>query len=292
MKGSILVPLDGSHTAEAALQFAGWIGDATGSPLLLFAVADGATAGSPVVPSELEQLDRMAAAVRTGSRTVATEVREGKAAGTIAARAAADDIGLVVLTTFGHSGDARHLGSVADRLARTIEKPALFVSPASDLPVPVAGPLLIGLDGSSTAETVLEPSVELAVQLGLPACLVRVAPWANELFAAFTGIIPPHADEEIELGSDTYLAALVERLPKSIDVEYQTLRGHAAAMLVEYAQNQAGILVMCSHGQSASHLWHLGSMTDKVLRLSSQPVLLIPAVRATHAGSISADARA
>ncbi len=272
MKGAVLVPLDGSQVAEAALPFAGWIATATGGGLTLATVA-------PDEAPALKALQAVAAATTgDGAGTPAMEVLQGEAAEAIAARAATGDIGLVVLTTFACADRGHHLGAVADRLSRTLTKPALFVSPASDARAPITGPVLVALDGSPTAEEVIEPSVELATQLGRPLVLVRVAPWANELFAAATYPYPPDADEEMELGSNTYLAALVERLPASLDANYQTLRGRAAEMLVEYAQNQAGLLVLCSHGQSASHLWHLGSTTDKVLRISSQPVLIVPAL--------------
>ncbi len=280
MKGSVLVPLDGSQIAEAALPFAAWLAGAIGSGLRLVAVSDDQEAAGA-------RLERVAQALREDGRAVATEVLAGDVAETIAERAAQDDIGVVALTTFAREGAGRHLGAIADRLSRTLTKPALLVSPASDVRAPVTGPLLVALDGSATAEEVIEPSLELAGQLHLPLQLVRVAPWANELFAAFVAPRPPEADAEIELGSNTYLAGLLERLPVGPDANYQTLRGHPAEMLVEYAQSQAGLLVLCSHGQSASHLWHLGSTTDKVLRISTQPVLIVPAQQRGRGGERS-----
>jgi nucleotide-binding universal stress UspA family protein len=246
------------------------VSDALGSDLILLTVAEDREAAIPY-------LESVAGSLRAEGRTVGIEAREGRVPEAITGRAAEDDVGLAVLTTFAGKGDSHHLGATADRLARTLSKPALFISPLSQARAPITGPLIVGLDGSPTAEAVLDSAAELAAQLKLPLRLVRVEAWAKQLFAAFTGLAPPQADDEIELGSNTYLAALLDRLPATPDSNYQTLRGNAAEMLVEYARNQGGILVLCSHGQSASHLWHLGSTTDKVLRISAEPVLMIPA---------------
>jgi len=273
---AVLVPLDGSHVAEAALPFAGWLADRLRSDVKLLTVLDSSERGDTSQEAARVNLESLASRLRAGGRAVSTDVHEGKSAETIADVAASEGVSVVVLTTYGHGGDAHHLGGTSERLSRTLSKAALFVSPASDVQAPVTGPLLVALDGSSTAELALQTAQDLARQLHLTVKLVRVAPWANELFAAFTGLAPPSADEEIELGSNTYLAGLVEQLPKSVDSDYQTLRGHAAQMLVEYGADQKGILVQCSHGETASQLWHLGSTTDKVLRAASVPVLLVP----------------
>lgn len=276
MTGNVLVPLDGSHAAETAIPFAAWLGNATGAGITLLTVLDRGETGEAPAGAAQEQLEATATRLRAASRTVTAQVEQGKPAQLLAERAGADDIDYVVLTTFGRDGDARHLGGTADRLARTLTKPSLFVSPASGTEPPITGPLLLALDGSSTAEAALATAQILAEKLNLALKLVRVAPWASTLFAAFTGLAPPSADAEIELGSNTYLAALVEQLPKTIDSDYQTLRGDPAEMLLEYTADQQGILILSSHGESAGKLSHLGSTTGKVLRASPTPVLLIP----------------
>jgi nucleotide-binding universal stress UspA family protein len=276
--GSVLVPLDGSHIAEAALPFASWLVGGLGCPLVLFSVTSPQSGEAPEAESGRTRvaLEAAAAPLRTLARDVAIESGQGTPADAIAARAAKPDIGLVVLTTFGRGGDSHHLGSVADRLSRVLTCPALFVNPASDAQAPPPGPILVALDGSKAAESAIEPAVELARGLDRQIVLVRVAPWAGELFAAVTAPTPPSADKDIELGSNTYLAGLVEQLPEGLNADYQTLRGHAANMLIEYGRNQNGVLVLATHGESGSHLWHLGSTTDKILRASWAPVFVVP----------------
>ena len=106
--------------------------------------------------------------------------------------------------------------------------------------------------------------------------LVRVAPWARELFAAFVGLAPPEADEEIELGSNTYLANQAQELAGRGEVEYQTLRGQPAQALIDYARAARGMLAMGAQGHGAAHRWGLGGTTDKVLRAAPMPILVVP----------------
>jgi nucleotide-binding universal stress UspA family protein len=282
MSGAILVPLDGSDAAGKALPVADWLAERLDSELVLVTVLgdSGGEHGSRSSEPVQAHLDAAAAPLRAHGRNVRTDVRSGKPAEVIVEIATAKAVRMVVLTTFGAGGDDRHLGGTAERLSRTLTRPALFIPAAiSGDRDPGTGPLLVALDGSATAEAALAFAQDLAQSLGMSMKLVRVAPWANELFAALTAPAPPSADEEIELGSNTYLAKLVERTPPAIDSDYQTLRGHPAEMLVEYVHDQNGVLVLSSHGHSASSLWHLGSTTDKVLRASAEPVLLVPVGR-------------
>jgi nucleotide-binding universal stress UspA family protein len=136
--------------------------------------------------------------------------------------------------------------------------------------------MLVALDGSVAAEATLGPARELAGALQMPVTLIRVAPWARELFAAFVGLAPPDADAEIELGSNTYLANQSQSLAGGSDVEYQTVRGQPAQALIDYARAAGGMLAMGAHGHAAGHFWSLGGTTDKVLRGAPMPVLVIP----------------
>ncbi|MGI8549480.1 MAG: universal stress protein [Dehalococcoidia bacterium] len=268
----ILVPLDGSPAAEAALVRAYRLAEAFGCGVTVLRVLDSPNESREGAEQYLTEVVTQAQRVGVQTRS---ELRTGKPADCIREVAATRDSTIVVLTTRGVGGDPKHLGSVAERLSRTLTVPALFVPPGTQDIHPLGGPVLVALDGSATAEVAIEPAIELARALRVGLTLVQVAPWGRELFASWTGIVPPNADEEIELGSNTYLAALVERLSDGLDVEYQTLRGHAADLLVQYTENQAGTLILASHGHTGLHLWGLGSTTDKVLRVTPVPVLLI-----------------
>jgi nucleotide-binding universal stress UspA family protein len=283
MAQSLLVPLDMSHISEAALPFASWIAKGLGADVVLCCVVseDEHTRESLAAAAShaATYLESVAGPLRDSGVTVWTQVATGKPADEIAEAANGESVRLVVLTTFGKGGDSRHLGGTASRLSRTLVKPALFVSASSDAQAPISGPLLVALDGSAAAEATLGPSLEVAEALRLPVVLVRVAPWARELFATFVGLAPPDADAEIELGSNTYLAAQAQSLETRIDAQYQTLRGQPAQALIDYAQVAGGMLAMGAHGHSGGHFWSLGGTTDKVLRGAPMPVLVVPVAK-------------
>lgn len=273
MTQTVIVPLDGSRNAEAAIPCAALLAGAFKAELLLLGVrADDETAG---LGTDAPYFERIASSLASSNLPIRTMLRSGRVAVAIATASDEPQVLAVVLTTQGVGGEHGHLGSVAERLSRSLAAPALFVPPGFRSEPPLRGPLLLGLDGSPAAESVLEPAVQLARALGAPLTLVRVAPWSLELFATFAGIAPPEADSEIEFGSNSYLAGLVERVEDRVDADYQTLRGHAAAMLIEYAESVDGWLVVASHGHASPHLWSLGSTTDKLLRAATRPVLVL-----------------
>jgi nucleotide-binding universal stress UspA family protein len=262
----VLVPLDGSGAAEAAIPVARRLAGALGLRLRLLRVVPEAGQSSAA--------EAYLASVAGSELPAETAVLTGDAAEQIASAAVAANA-LLVLTTLGAGGDPRHLGGVAGRLSRSLARPALFVPVGYAADPPLSGPVLVALHGSAASETAVEPAAELARALGSRITLVQVAPWAEALFANFLGVPPPDADAEIELGTNRYLASLAARLGDDLAADYQTLRGRAASMLVEYAESVGGWLVLASHAHHGPHIWGLGGTTDKVLRAASVPVLIV-----------------
>lgn len=137
----LLVPLDGSALAECALDVARMVATPETRFTLLrvvppaervFQGGDGTIrlpddqATQRAVAAAEAYLRRLAEQQLAG-RPVATVVRIGQAAEQIAA--AAQDADLVVMSTHGHTGPARWvLGSVADAVVRTANRPVLLAS--------------------------------------------------------------------------------------------------------------------------------------------------------------------
>jgi nucleotide-binding universal stress UspA family protein len=58
--------------------------------------------------------------------------------------------------------------------------------------------------------------------------------------------------------------------------------GQAAEEIIKAADEiQANIIAMSSHGRSGLSRWAFGSVTDRVLRGGSQPVLVVKAPKGT-----------
>lgn len=140
----LLVPLDGSPVAEAALPVAVDVARATGARLLLAqsvpTVADLSLGTSwDVLPGNVEEvaqatasayLQETAARLESDGVPAHTKVLRGEPARQLLQTAASDDADLIVMATHGRSGLRRFLlGSVADRVVREAGRPVLLVRP-------------------------------------------------------------------------------------------------------------------------------------------------------------------
>jgi nucleotide-binding universal stress UspA family protein len=63
---------------------------------------------------------------------------------------------------------------------------------------------------------------------------------------------------------------------RGIAVRSEVLLGQPAEEIIDYAKDQdADLIVMCTHGRSGLGRWIFGSVTEKVLRGAKTPVLVI-----------------
>lgn len=144
--GVVLVPLDGSADAEAALPYAEVIARATAARLHLLSVVDELPSGLLAWRSQQPWLRQVRARYRERRQylretaqalaqrgvTVTTSLAAGDAAVAIRAVAVREVASLVVMATHGRSGVQRWFrGSVADAVLRTGERPWLLVPPGT-----------------------------------------------------------------------------------------------------------------------------------------------------------------
>ena len=193
MFSTILVPLDRSPFAEAALPSARWIASRTGARLHLFlahqpvpvlvGVAE-ALAAAPApdleaIQSERSYLDSAAALLeQTDGKPVLTNVGEGPAGAEIVEEAARIGAGLIVMSTHGRGALARlWLGSVADHVVRHVSVPTLLVRPGKPDPAgngsEIRG-ILVPLDLSPLSGAILDPLAEFASVAHAPVTLLHV----------------------------------------------------------------------------------------------------------------------
>ncbi len=139
----ILVPLDGSEFAEAALSHARALACCTGAEIALLRVAvqpryDYSSSDPklfrPILADLLKEsanyLERVAADLGKAGFKVSTETCTGPVAETILEYARSIDADLIVMSTHGRSGLARwFIGSVADKVVRGANLPVLLARP-------------------------------------------------------------------------------------------------------------------------------------------------------------------
>jgi nucleotide-binding universal stress UspA family protein len=133
--------------------------------------------------------------------------------------------------------------------------------------------ILVPLDGSIVAEAALTAAVTLAREGGAKIVLLRAAeahtlPMTDVVNAQV--MVMRETQEYLADARDRVLAAGVQ------DVEVSAWYGAAPEAIVEAARyRRADLIVMSSHGRSGLARLVLGSVTERVLRTTRVPILVI-----------------
>ena len=139
--------------------------------------------------------------------------------------------------------------------------------------------IILPLDGSDTSEQAIPLARGLALQLSLPIRLVyAVEPDSpaitQSLYSNRRWMEPASARED---GARDYLKMISSRLAADgLQVDTAIPRQEPARGIVEEAgQDPQALIVITSHGRSGLARWWLGSVADKVLHMSDNPVLIM-----------------
>jgi nucleotide-binding universal stress UspA family protein len=260
----ILVPLDGSERAEAALR---WVHLVPSQQVRLVQVCDDE---QPDADASARYLEDVAARLCPPDRAVETRVVHGVPAEGIVASAA--DADLIVMSSQGAGGGGRRLyGSVADRVARHAPVPTLLVRGGHD-PV-VAEPLrriVVPLDGSPAAERALPLAALLGAILDAPAHLLSVSETAGDEGDA-------GRPREDDARARAYLAQQAASLgDRDVATSTECAAGDPAGELL--ARIEPGdLLVITTHGHGSARRWQIGTVAEKLLRQAPAPVVLVRA---------------
>jgi nucleotide-binding universal stress UspA family protein len=300
MYSKILIPLDWSKTAEKVLPYARYLAGKFTIPVELLAVIDIAEMAAHMAAEKARFLDTMIedAARNSGSYlrlmastfpgiNVTCTVEKARAEEAIIEKAAADNGTLIMMATHGRSGlDRFLLGSVAEKVLRGSANPLLLVR-ASDEGKPAAQvafkKVIVPLDGSPLAESVLPMVAELAKKLDLEVLLFRAYHIPYNFYAGdegYSAVIYDDLIAGVRDEANEYLEKKVAEV-KKLGVEkvaFEIKEGFAGDEIIERARNTPdGLIAMCSHGRSGVRRWVLGSVTETVVRHSSDPVLVLRA---------------
>jgi len=298
MFDTVLVPLDGSDAADAAIPFARLLPAARYRLLRVEPDIEGVLGALAGIERDAwrrreeataqEELERSAAAL-AGRPVEPIVVFADDPADAILD--AATDADLVVMTTHGRGAVGRLLsGAVADRVARHAGVPVLLVRPGE---APVATPrIVVPLDGSTLAEDALTAAAALGVALGAPLHLIRVVDQDDVLRLLRVWRMAGQAIDDTgydrarvacEEEARSYLADQATRLAdQGLPVTTEVETGTPSFELLE-AIEPGDIVVMSSHGRGGIRRWLIGSVADKLVRDGSAPVLLVPSAAAKAA---------
>jgi nucleotide-binding universal stress UspA family protein len=297
----MLIPLDGSKTAEKVLPYARALGGMLKIPVELLAVLDIGEMATHITASKARFLDTMVEEAERSSvaylKTVAARatgvnikwtVAKGSPEEVIIEKAAADKTTLIAMATHGRSGLNRWmLGSVTEKVLRGCENPLLLVRASEEVKAEdkvALKSVIVPLDGSELAESVLPSVVALAKAMNLEVILFRAYNIPYSVYSGTDGysainfeeLIAGVRDEAVE-----YLEKKTEEVKKLgiAKVSQVAKEGFSADEIIAFGRaTPDNLIAMCSHGRSGVKRWVLGSVTETVVRHSGEPVLVVRAV--------------
>lgn len=136
--------------------------------------------------------------------------------------------------------------------------------------------ILVPLDGSQLAEIALPYAEELSGRLGSDVTLIYVSESIDDPHRHMHQIYMQKMAESAKQDAEAYARKLGKEL--TIQVRSVNLAGNPAEEIVKYADSEnTGLIVMSTHGQSGIRQWTIGSVANKVVRATKQPVALVRA---------------
>ena len=289
MYDRMIVPLDGSQLAEQVLPYVHVVSEGLKCPITLVRVFDvpamiegvsGATIDR--VANELRaDADRYLERVKGTLVDVGTDVsvvgKQGDAASVIIEEAEKESSTIVMISSHGRSGVTRWaMGSVAEKVLQATNNPLLIIrDQAAEGSSLIEGDrnledwnalltvknIIVTLDGSSISEQVIPHAMAFAKSLAVPLTPVRVSNSPND-------------DSE----NTEYLNNVVKRFrDENLQCDGgEVLHGNPATAIIEVAEQIPNSLVaMTTRGRSGIQRWVMGSVTDRVVRHSGSPALVI-----------------
>ncbi len=287
----IIVPLDGSSTAEVAFTYAGEMASRLGSDLILLFVKEPQDYRSEHIlqcylNDRLQAIEQTAAPFLKESGTkeikVQTQIVTGDPAEEILKFTESIPGSEIIMATHGQSGVGTRwsLGSVAEKVVRATTHPVGLIRATGDKPA-VRQPvrlekILAPLDGSKESETSLPYVKEMASRLNAGVTFLHVLKFEPTIF--YTPVIRER--DEIITHIREYLDKQVKDCEKNgIKAKYdvaETNTEGVAEMVDKYAvKNGMDLAIMATHGYSGARKLILGSVASNLARQGSIPLLLI-----------------
>ena len=307
MYQKMLVPLDGSELAEVVFTYAKELAGRLGLEAILLHI--GTPEEKDFIPMRQAYIERAAETVKQQVQEVQQrqgvkpgvkpagvrgELTEGYAAEEILRYVEENGIDLILMATHGLTGSKRWtVGHVTDKVLRASKVPVWLVRAGAPDEVPYdkwpKKTLLVPLDGSEMAESVLPHIERLAKQTGpelVEVVLLRICepPLAPSYYVPeFAGASlnwGEYIQQEVAACKHTakeYLIGIEQKLKDAgVSVQSEVPAGKAADEIVDYANKSPfNIIVMATHGRSGISRWVYGSVAENVLRDVSCPLFLV-----------------
>jgi nucleotide-binding universal stress UspA family protein len=295
---NILIPIDGSFFAEAALPYARLLARSTGARVHLLMVHEPVPAmvgmgdAPPMIELDEGSKDQeknylallSGELLNEGLPWVEFRELEGPPGPVLCEEAERVGADLVIMATHGRGAMGRlWLGSVADYMVRHLTVPVLLVHPdrLQTATPPSLHSFLVSLDLSRDSETILEPVIQLAQLTQGHVTLVHVIEpviGAVTMGLPFATPIPVELFEEQRTAAQRKLDRVADGLrERGVSVSARLIdAANAAIGLLEVLEEKPyDLIAMTTHGRGGVRRLLLGSVADKVIRGAAKPVLVI-----------------
>ena len=310
MYTKVIVPLDGSKLSEKSLPYAQLVARSLDVPVELARAYDTlppGLLGGQNLPNVRNQLDRAAREqalaslepvrerLEAAGHSVSVIAQRGSASDVILAIASSDPNALVVMSTHGRGGlSVWVMGSVADKVLHTIPNPLLIVrasDSSQETPETAFQSVVVPLDGSALSELAIPHAISVAGALSAAIRVLHITPTLERYRYELNTATPDvgglstldlaHPEELVAADAkkaETYLADVKNRMEidhaHGVATEHLTA-GDIAETIIDCATEHPSLVVMTTHGRSGVGRMVMGSVTDRVIRSSGAPALVI-----------------
>jgi nucleotide-binding universal stress UspA family protein len=291
MFSKVIVPLDGSREAAAALPIARALATLDGASMSLVRVIHRPAGLFAAHANEVREasayLDEVVRERLGGvDYPVSTHVRSGDVVESILEEVGEGGAGVIVMATRGHAGVVRAvLGSVSSELLSKSPVPVVLVR-AGARPVDGLRQILVPIDGSPESEQSLAPVAELAAITGAKVTLLhvvepsRIPTWASEASASYElgqYVKPAEVNRRALEEARQYVDRLADRFTtRLIPTEALTILGEVPTTITDTAEALAAdLIVMRTRAHTGAARAVLGSVADAVVRSTTIPVMLV-----------------
>jgi nucleotide-binding universal stress UspA family protein len=292
----ILVPLDGSHLAEAAIPAAAYLANRLDAGVTLLHVIERDAPREVhgerhlTEPAEAEAyLEDLARRALPGVRCIGRHVHTaevGDVARSLVEHVDELNPDLIVMCSHGQGAGKWLFGSIAQRVIARGGTPVLVISarPAAQPENFAIRRILVPVDGEPAHEQGLPVAAALARRCEAAVDLVMVVPTLRTLSGewAATGRLTPGATRAVlecaRAEAETHLAARVRELAaEEIPVTAEVRRGDPSRTIVDMVkQTGADLLVLGTHGKTGLDAFWAGSVAARIVNRVRIPMLLVP----------------
>ncbi len=245
--------------------------------------------GTQILDRVMEQaaayVDREAAQMNSIGVKASGKAIMGDPATEIVKHAEQEGCDLIAMATHRGSSLARGvLGSVTDRVLHSAHIPVMAVHPEhlSAFSGATGQPdeILVPLDGSERSATAVAIALDLATAIGAEVVFARVVqyPYYGVTAMDAAAFSSDYGFSFQRKAAETSLEPFVARADKlGIKARSVVVTGAPAGRILDLAKSMdRPLIVMSTRGESGFKRWVLGSVTDKVVRSSGLPVLVVP----------------